>query len=95
MQNIKYKRILDCLCNYYRITEYEYANELKEKDNRYLLLLLLKNCNCLDIKEVKKLLELRDSRSIINNINRAEEKLLMNKIFRENYFELEDIIINK
>lgn len=63
---------------------------LKNKENKYMLLLLLKNYKCLDKDKVKEVLEIISDKSINYNLNKAEEKLLINKAFREMYFELEE-----
>ena len=57
-----------------------------------MLLLLMKNFNCINNRKIKDdLVEITD-RSIKNNIKKAEEKILINKKFRDEYFELEEII---
>ncbi len=87
---LKYIEILRGLCNYYGINEEEFIELLKLKDNRYLLLLLLKNNNCLESDSIKEILKIKTHRSINNNLKSAEEKLLINRYFREKYFEIEN-----
>lgn len=89
---LKYVSILNNICNYYGIGEEKFIELLKERDNRYILLLLLKNNNCLEPEKIKEIFKLKTSKSINNNLRLAEEKLLVNRIFREKYFELEDNI---
>ena len=89
---LKYIKILKNICNYYGIEEAKFIELLKNRDNRYILLLILKNNQCLDKEKVKEILRLKTSKSINNNLRLAEEKLLVNKLFREKYFELEDNI---
>lgn len=94
MRNMRYLKILEMLCKYYDIQEKELLNSLKSRENKYLLLLLLKNNNCFEINTVKELFNLKTSRTINNNLRQAEEKLLINRSFREKYFDLENQIIN-
>lgn len=94
MKNMRYLRILQMICKYYDIEEKEFLELLKAKENKYLLLLLLKNNNCFDINTIKELFNLKTSRTVNNNLKQAEEKLLINKNFREKYFDLENHINN-
>lgn len=93
MQNgLKYLKILNNICNYYGIDEEKFIELLKNRDNKYILLLVLKNNQCLEMDKIKEIFKLKTSKSINSNLRLAEEKLLINKIFREKYFELEDNI---
>lgn len=89
---LKYIKILKTICSYYGIEEKDFIELIKNRDNKYILLLILKNNNCLDKENVKEILRLKNSKSINNSLRLAEEKLLMNRIFRERYFELENNI---
>ena len=53
MRDMRYLRILQMICKYYDIEEKEFLDLLKGKENKYLLLLLLKNNNCFDINTIK------------------------------------------
>lgn len=93
MENrLKYLSILKNICNYYGISEEKFIELLKDRDNKYILLLLLKNNNCLETSRIKEMLKIKTSRSINSNLKIAEEKLLVNRFFREKYFELENTI---
>lgn len=93
MQNgLKYLKILNNICDYYGIDEEKFIELLKNRDNKYILLLVLKNNHCLEMDKIKEIFKLKTSKSINSNLRLAEEKLLINKIFREKYFELEDNI---
>ena len=94
MRDMRYLRILQMICKYYDIEEKEFLDLLKGKENKYLLLLLLKNNNCFDINTIKELFNLKTSRTVNNNLKQAEEKLLINRNFREQYFALENHINN-
>ena len=92
INKIKYIKILRALCEYYGIAEEKLIDLLEERENKYLLLLLLKNYSCLEKNNVKKILKVKSSKSINNNLKIAEEKLLINRQFREKYFEIQDNI---
>lgn len=91
---LKYIKILKNICNYYGIDEENFVELLKKRDNKYILLLILKNNHCLDKEKVKETFKLKTSKGISNSLRLAEEKLLINRIFRERYFELENNIEN-
>ena len=65
---------------------------MKRRECKYLLLLLMRKFNCLDKEIIKEQLKLKSDRTINNNIEEAEEKLLMNKEFRDDFFYLEEKI---
>ncbi|AGF54396.1 stalled ribosome rescue protein Dom34 [Clostridium saccharoperbutylacetonicum] len=89
---LKYVKILNNVCNYYGISEEKFIEFLKNKDNKYILLLILKNNNCLDAEKIKEVFKLKTSKSINKNLRLAEEKFLVNRLFREEYFQLENSI---
>ena len=89
---LKYVKILNCICNYYGISEEKFIKLLNDRDNKYILLLILKNNRCLEVEKIKEILKLKTSRSINNSLKVAEKKLLINRFFREKYFELENNI---
>ena len=65
---------------------------MKRRECKYLLLLLMRKFNCLDKGIIQEQLKLKSDRTINNNIEKAEEKLLMNKEFRDDFFYLEEKI---
>lgn len=81
--------VSNVLCAYLGVDSKELNKTLKKKENKYLYLLLLKNYKCLDKDKLKDILEIITEKSIKNNINKAEEKFLVNKSFRETYVEIE------
>lgn len=85
----KIKIVSNVLCAYLGIDSKDLNKTLKKKENKYLYLLLLKNYKCLNTDNLKEILEIITEKSIKNNINRAEEKFLINKSFRETYVEIE------
>ena len=89
---LKYMKILNNICNYYGINEDEFIEVLKNRDNKYILLLILKNNHCLEINKIKEIFKLEIAKNINISLRLAEEKLLINKLFREKYFELENNI---
>lgn len=92
--NFKCVKILNNICNYYGINEDKFIELLKSRDNKYILLLILKNNHCLERDKIKKIFKLKTSKSINSSLRLAEEKLLINSFFRERYFELENKITN-
>lgn len=87
----KYKNIVDMVCQYYHVGEEEL---LKKKENLYLIILLMKNLKCMN-NDITKILEYTGRKNIKYNIKKAEEKILINKYFREEYFLLEENIKEK
>jgi hypothetical protein len=93
MQNkLKYVKILNSICSYYGIDEDKLIELLKNRENRYILLLILKNNQCLEVNKIKEIFKLKCSKNIKSSMILAEKKLLINRFFREKYFELEDSI---
>ena len=89
---LKYVKILDNICKYYGIDEDGFIELLKNRDNKYILLLLLKNNHCLEVDKIKEIFKVKTSKSISSSLRLAEEKLLVNRLFRQRYFELENNI---
>lgn len=89
----RYLKVLEVICAYYGMNRSDLVNLLKERDNKYLLLLLLKKYRCMDEKKIKEIFNLSSSRSISYNIKRAEEKLLINREFREIFFQIEEDLL--
>ena len=54
----KYLKILESICNYYGLTKSDLLNILKDRDDRYLLLLLLRKYICMDEKKIKDILKI-------------------------------------
>ena len=92
ISKLRYLKILNIICNYYGINQNEFIDLLKVRENKYLLLLILKNNKCLECEIIKEMLNVKTTKSIKNNLKLAEEKLLINKDFRERYFEIEENI---
>ncbi|HEX9025939.1 MAG TPA: hypothetical protein VF839_05700 [Clostridium sp.] len=89
---LNYVKILDNICKYYGIDEDGFVELLKNRDNKYILLLLLKNNHCLEVDKIKEIFKIKTSKSISSSLRLAEEKLLVNRFFRQKYFELENNI---
>lgn len=84
--------IINVLLSYLGIENKNYNEILSKKENKYILLLLLKRYNCLNKEDIKEILHRISDRSLKNNIEKAEEKFLINKEFRKLYLEIEDHI---
>ncbi|MBD7912633.1 hypothetical protein [Clostridium cibarium] len=89
----RYLKILRTISLYYGIDEENFILLLREKENKYLLLLLLKKYKCMDEKTLMCILNYKSKKSISNNIKKAEEKLLINKEFRDKFFEIEESLL--
>ncbi|HCW04011.1 MAG TPA: ribose-5-phosphate isomerase [Clostridium sp.] len=87
----KYEKIINIICKYKGITKEELGKILKDKECKYLLLLLLENYKCMDLKQMEEDLQILSKRSIKYNVKKAEEKFFINKGFREKYLEVEEI----
>lgn len=85
----KYFRIIKQICDSNDISKEELLEMLQEKDMKYLYILFLKKYDCWNEKELKEVLRVKTRRSIHYNYKKAEEKLLINKKFRDKYFEIE------
>jgi len=89
---LKYAKILNNISNYYGVNEDKFIELLKNRENKYILLLILKNNHCLEVDKIKEIFKVKTSKSINSSLRLAEEKLLINSFFREKYFELEDTL---
>lgn len=89
----RYLKILKVVSVYNGIDESDFIKLLNDKENKYLLLLLLKKYKCINEENVMKIFNYKNKRSINYNIKKAEEKLLINKYFREKYFEIEENLL--
>jgi len=81
---------MNVLAAYLGIETKEMGEKLKKKENRYIFLLLLKNYKCLQKDKVKEILNIINDKSIKYNMDKAQEKFLINKEFREMYFEIQE-----
>ena len=82
--------VMNVLASYLGIEVKEINDIFKKKENKYIFLLLLKNYKCLQKDKVKEILNIINDKSIKYNIDKAEEKFLINKEFREMYFEIQE-----
>ena len=80
------------ICKYYDLKYEEINGFCKKRENSYLITLLMKNFKCLNNNELRKRLGISNNKSLYNKVKIAEEKILINKRFREEYFELEEKI---
>ena len=80
------------LCNHYKIRNEELITLLKDKECKYLFLLLLNEYGCLEKDKLINESMFSSNNSINYNLKKAEEKLLINKQFRSNYIILDQVI---
>lgn len=91
----KYLKILRVIALYNNMDDENFIKLLKNRDNKYLLLLFLKNYKCMDKEKIKEIFNYKNTSSINYNVKKAEEKFLINKDFREKYFEIEENLLKK
>lgn len=89
----KYLKILKLVAYYNDISDENIIQLLKDKESEYLLLLLLKKYKCINKEKIMEVFKYKSSRSINYNIKKAEQKFLVNKSFREKYFEIEESLL--
>lgn len=82
--------VMNVLASYLDVDMNEIGEELKKKENKYIFLLLLKNYKCLQKDKVKEILKIISDKSIKHNMDKAQEKFLINKEFREMYLEIQE-----
>ena len=78
------------LCYYYGVEWNQIQSKMNNKENRYILLLLLKEYNLIELDKAKKEMGLNYIKNIKYGIKKAEEKFLVNKYFRDKYILIED-----
>lgn len=88
----KYYNIISIMCQYYGIDTEKLGELIKKRDNLYLTILLMKNFKCLREEKIKENLGIINNRTLYYRLKKAEEKILINKDFRDEYFELEEKI---
>ena len=87
-----YSEIITYMCKYYDVTNEELIQILNTKENLYILLLLLKKHDCLNIENLRKKYEFEEKKNRKNRLKKAEEMLLLNSFFRKKYFNIENYI---
>ena len=76
----KYLKILRVIALYNNIKKDEdFIRLLKDKENKYLLLLLLKKNKCMNEEKIMQIFNYKSKKSINYNVKKAEEKFLINK----------------
>lgn len=88
----KYEKIIEFICNYKKIDKAALVTILRDKECKYLLLLLLEKYKCADVNRLTNDLSIANPKSIKYNMKKAEEKFFVNRNFRELYFEIENMI---
>lgn len=90
--NKKYEIIIKSICEFKGIEKNELMSILSDKNCRYLLFLMMKKYKCNYTDRVKENLNINSSKTINSNIKRAKEKFLINRNFRDDYFEVNNLI---
>lgn len=84
--------IIEAICSVKGLSKDEINSILKNRECKYLLFLLLRKYKCENTEVIKRDFSLDISKRMNYNIRKAEEKLLINREFRDMYFEAEEII---
>ncbi|MFL0250510.1 ribose-5-phosphate isomerase [Clostridium neuense] len=87
----RYDKIIELMCEYKGINRRELYKLLKDKNCKYMLFLLLRK-HRIGYEFIKSDMPMFNKRTINYNCKRAEKMFLINKEFRDMYFELEDEI---
>ena len=82
-------RILEVICEKNHISKEELLNLLKDREYRYLMLLIFKKYGYDDYNYIGKVMQYKSKRSVTYSMKKAEEKFFINSEFREKYFKLE------
>ena len=82
--------VMNVLAAYLEVDMSDMSRELRKRENKYIFILLLQNYKCLQKDKVKDVLRIISDKSYKNNIDKAQEKFLINKEFREKYFEIQE-----
>jgi hypothetical protein len=88
----RYDKVINIMCEYKKISRNDLFKILKDRNCKYILFLLLKKYNCTDLNTLNIYFPECTQNTLTYGIKKAKEKLLINRCFREQYFELEDII---
>ena len=88
----RYRVIIEVLCRHYGMNDLDLMTLLKNKECKYLFLLLLSEYGCSEKDRLVNELIFSSNKSINYNLKKAEEKLLINKQFRDNYSILEKTV---
>lgn len=84
--------IMELICDVKGISKEELFKILDDKECKYLMLLLMKKYDCLNEKLLREQFDINSKRVINYNANKAREKFFINSSFREEYFQLEEIL---
>ncbi|AJA46358.1 hypothetical protein CPAST_c02580 [Clostridium pasteurianum DSM 525 = ATCC 6013] len=90
--NSRYQKIIEFMCEYKNISEDELLKILKDKNCKYLFLLLLKKYKCTDLSLLNNYFPDYSKKSLNYGLKKAKEKFFINKEFRDEYFQIEDDI---
>lgn len=89
IEELKYEVIIGFICKYRGISKEEI---LRDRECKYLFFLFLKKYNCRNFEIINSHFPSCSKRSINYGLKKAFEKFLINKEFRDIYFEIEDDI---
>lgn len=85
----RYDKIIEFMCEYKGISKDELYKLLRDKNCKYIFFLLLKKYGD-KVENINNIIPEVSKRSINYTCRKAQEKFLINREFREMYFEIED-----
>lgn len=88
-----YEKIIESICEYKGISSRELCEILRDKDCKYMFLLLMKKYG-ITFELANRNLKQFSKRKIMYNYKKAQKKFLINKKFREMYFRIDDEVKN-
>jgi hypothetical protein len=88
----RYLKIIEFICIYKGINKEELVKLLKDRESKYLLLLILETYRCADLERISRDFSKVSTKSLKYNLKKAEEKFFVNKEFRDRYLEIEEMI---
>lgn len=92
---LNYENVIKVICQMNAIERGKLEEILKDKELKYISLLILKKYDCLELDKIKEDFKINSKRTLKYNENKAEEKLLVNYNFREKYFHMDEEINKK
>ncbi|WP_396276580.1 ribose-5-phosphate isomerase [Haloimpatiens lingqiaonensis] len=91
----KYELIIRAICEVKGIEKDDIFTILKDNNCKYLLFLMMRKYKCNYTDRVKEKLNINNNRTINTNLKKAKEKFLINRDFRETYFEISNLVQNE
>lgn len=86
----RYENIINMILRYFSINNISVLNERSHKEELYIILLLLDNQGVFYENNKIRNGDINSLKNIKRNLNKAEEKLLINSEFRKRYYKIKE-----